>query len=589
MKLDLTLPSGPIAHVYADAVHNDDFPELGMVGPMAGGKSSAAVDRLARRALDYPGINQVLARDTLVNLKQSTLVRFKQRLGPLFDPVNGGSMNEQEAVFRFPPAPHPVTGHLVQSTVKGLGLDRVDLENVMKSTEYGGGHLDEADQISSDAHDMFLERSRQEFYHRSKTVWDMCEELARRWSRFAPVTLTPEDVYHILLDDPLSRIGERRMPIDHPMPGTPVISASWNPNGNDHTWARYVGKTYPYPAPDEAWVSKNMGIREVIAPAKLLREDRHRFRAGAFVRLPDGARGYVQAHDPDRGEVTLVGGQKVADDRVDLVLQRYCLYFFSHHNLSRDHVNVENTYLMASQEMRRRHQLGHADPHVGRVTPAFIDEPLESGGHVLPPIPLERIARAGNLIVGGLDHGGDHATAYVQAMYLPRSDTLIFFAEMVKSGQSAYANAEEVRAMMVPGCEHVVGYDPAMNARIFDKDAERRIIDNYIEVLGPVLVEGARGDAAYDELAARLEARDDFLTARGPMPRVLVTENCVHIRKALLTLTWHDVRHRRHQWTVDVGDACKIAASVVARGYVNATGPDVEMRPRYAYATRFAS
>lgn len=585
-KLDLSLPAGPIRQVYSDGVHNDDFPELGMVGPMAGGKSSAAVDRLARRGLYYPGINQVLARDTLVNLKSSTLVRFKQRLGPLFDPRNGGGSNDQEAIYRFPPMPHPVTGESVQSTIKGIGLDRVDLENVFKSTEYGGGHLDEADQISSDAHDMFLERSRQEFYHRSKTVMDMCIELSERWSRYTDAPITPEDVYHILLDDPLSRVHERRMPRDHPMPGMPTVSASWNPVGNDHTWQRYVGKTYPYPAPDETWVRLNMGVREVYTPGSILREDNHRLRAGAFVKLDDGTRGYVQSHDTDKGVVTLVGGRQVPHEKVGLNLQRYCLYFFPHHNLSRDHVNVENTYLMASQEMRRRHQLGHVDPKSGRVTPAFIDEPLEAGGHIMPEIPIERISRSQNLIVGGLDHGGDHATAYVQAMYLARSNLLIFFDEMVVSGESAYANAESVKQMLVPGCEHLIGYDPAMNARIFDRDADRRIIDNYLEVLGPILVEGARGDPAFDELQEMLEIKDDF-GPRGPMPNVLVTENCVHIRKALRDLMWTDVRTKRHKWVVDVGDACKIAVSVVKRGYTNIQAGQMEVQPRYAYATRF--
>lgn len=584
--IDLSLPSGPIKHVYADAVRNDDFPEMGMVGPMAGGKSSAAVDRLARRALDYPGINQILARDTLVNLKQSTLVRFKQRLGPLFDPSNGGSQNEQEAIYRFPPAPDPITGNPIQSTIKGLGLDRVDLENVFKSTEFGGGHLDEADQIPSDAHDLFIERSRQEFYHRSLTVWDMCMELALRWSRYAEKPVTPEDVYQILLDDPLSRVGEKRMPRDHPMPGTSTISASWNPAGNDHTWQRYVSVAYPYPAPDEAWVRDHMGVREVYTPPSILREDRHRFRAGAFVRLDNGQRGYVQSHDMDKGTVTLVGGLVVPHETVGLSLQRYALYFFPHHNLSRDHVNVENTYLMASQEMRRRHQLGHVDPKSGRVMPAFVDEPLEAGGHVIPPVPIERIARAGNLIVGGLDHGGDHATAFVQAMYLPRSNMLIFFDEMVRSGESAFANAETVKQMLVPGCEHLIGYDPAMNARIFDKDAERRIVDNYLEVLGPILVEGARGDPAFDELQEMLEYKDNF-DRRGPMPNVLVTENCVQIRKAFRDLMWTDVRSKRHKWIVDVGDAAKIAVSVVKRGYTNTQQVPHDIQPRYAYATRF--
>lgn len=589
VRLDLSPPSGPIRYRYSAAVHLDDFPELGMVGPMAGGKSTAAVDRLARRAVEYPGLNQLLGRDTLVNLKASTLVRFKQRLGAMFLPESGGSLNDQEGIYRFPPAPHPVTGVTVQSVVKAIGLDRVDLENVFKSTEYGGGHLEEADQISSDAHDIFQERSRQEFYHRSKTVRDMCMELANQWSRFAPKPLTWEDVYHILLADPLNRVGEHQFSADHPMPGDTTVSASWNPVGNDHTWARYVGVTYPFPAPSEQWVKDNIGIREVHIPPAILIEDLHRFRAGALVQLPDKSRAYVQSHDGG-DEVVLVGGSKVPRTTTTLVKQRYCIYFFSHENMSRDHKNVENTYLMANQEMRRRHQFGHVDARVGRVMPAFVDEPLGNGGHVVPEVSIERISRAGNLIIAGLDHGGDHPTAALLAMYLPSTQSLIFFAEMVKSGQSAYANAVELQQLLVPlGCDFIIGYDPAMNARIFDKNADERMIDNYIEVIGDHFVEGARGDAAYDELAKMLEFQDDFTSNRPPMPRIMVTENCVQIRKTGVQLTWDMVARKRHMWQVDVGDAMKIAASVVKRGYAGGGSIDSQaLTPRLARATSYA-
>lgn len=585
--LDLTPPSGAARYKYSDFVYNDDFPEIGMVGPMATAKSSAAVDRLGRRGLEYPGINQLLARGTLTSLKDSTIVRLRQRLGTLFHPSNGGSENLQEGIFRFPPAPHPVTGVPVQSVINGIGLDRADLEAVLKSTEYGGGHLEEANEIPSDAHDLLQERARQEIYHRSKTVRDMCMELANTWSRFAPTPLTWRDVYDILLDDPLSRIGERQMPPDHPMPGSTTVSATWNPVGNDHTWVRYVGVPYPHPAPTEDWVRQNVGVREVHVPPKVLREDRHRLRAGALAELPDGRRAYVQAHDPDSGIVTLVGGEQVHHDKAGLIVQRYSIYVFSHENMSRDHRNVENTYLMANQEMRLRHQHGHVNSREGRVTPAFIDEPLGHGGHVLPPVTKERIARSGNLIVGGVDHGGDHPTAVVLAMYLPKVRTLIFFDEMVKSGQSAYANAVELQQMMVPGLQHIIGYDPAMNARVFDKDADHRIIDNYIEVLGDVMVPGARGDDAFDELAYMLEFQDDFTDPRGPMPRILVTENCTQIRKALMELTWDMVRRQRHKWQVDVGDALKIAASVVKRGYVDQGEVDMDFSPRRAYTDRW--
>lgn len=581
--LDLTPPSGMIRYKYSDFVTNDDFPEMGIVGPFNTAKSTAAIDRLARRGTEYPGMNILMARGTLTSLKDSSIDKLRQRIGALFE----GRENLQEAIFRFPSQPHPVTGAKVESVVNGIGLDRVDLERVLKSTEYGTVHLEEADEIPSDAHDMVQERARQEIYHRSLLVRDLCMDLAMRWSEFAGRTLTWEDVHHILLDDPLSRVGERQMPADHPMPGWTTVTASWNPVGNDHTWARYVGVPYPYPAPDEQWVKNNVGIREIHVPPNILREDRFRFRAGSLAWLKGDRRSYVIGHDPKTKVVTLVDGSTHSENDVGLIVQRYCIYVFGWENESRDHRNVENSYLMANQELRRRHQHGHVDPREGRVAPAYIDEAVDRGGHILPQPSKDRVARSQNLIVGGIDHGGDHATAIVLAMYLPKARSLVFFDEMVKSGQSAYANAVEAQQMMVPGCEHIFGYDPAMNARVFDKDDSHRIIDNYIEVLGDVLVPGARGDAAYDELAEMLEFRDDFLSGRGPMPRIFVTENCTQIRKTLLNLTWDMVRRQRHKWMVDVGDACKIAASVVKRGYVDSGVVDIDTTPKFAYSAEF--
>jgi hypothetical protein len=580
--LSLDPPAGPIKWKYNDFVMNDDFPEIGFVGPFSTAKSTAAVDRLARRGIEYPGSNILIARGTLTSLKDSTIDKLRQRVGALFE----GRENLQEAIFRFPAEPHPVTGVRVESVVNGIGLDRADLERVLKSTEYSTVHLEEADEIPSDAHDMVQERARQETYHRSLVVRDLCMDLAMRWSQFSKRTLTWEDVYQILLNDPLGKVGEKQMPPDHPMPGWTVVSATWNPAGNDHTWARYVGVPYPYPAPDEKWVRDNVGIREVHIPSNILKEDRFRFRAGSLATLKDGRRSYTAGHDVKAKQVILADGERVPEDQATLVVQRYCIYAFGWENESRDHRNVENSYLMANQELRKRHQHGHVDARAGRVMASYIDESVDRGGHVLPQPSRERIGRSGNLIVGGIDHGGDHATAVVLAMYLPKQRSLVFFDEMVKSGQSAYANAVEAQQMMVPGCEHIFGYDPAMNARTFDKDSEHRIIDNYIEVLGDVLFPGARGDAAFDELAAMLERQDDFM-GRGPMPRIFVTENCTQIRKTFLNLTWEMVHRQRQKWMVDVGDATKIAVSLVKKGYVDQGEVDVDLNPRLAFSSKF--
>lgn len=582
--LHLGTPDGPIKYKYSDFVNNDWFAEIGFVGPYAVGKSGAAVDRIGRRAQQYPGSNTLLARATLTSLKDSTLDRLRQRLGPII-----ASENLQEAIFRLAPEPHPVTGHLVQSTINGIGLDRTDIEQVLKSTEYFSVHLEEADEIPSPAQDLVQERARQQVFHRELTVWHLCVELAQVWSIVHGRTFTPHDVHAILLDDQFNKVGQLQMPMDHPMPGNPSVSATWNPNGNDHMWSRYVGVPYPYPAPTPEWVRSNVGIRDIRIPAATLREDKFQFRAGSIAVPPGGTKGFVAKHNLKEGTVRFVSGQTYAHDQVDLVVQRYAIYGFSHENESRDYGNVENSYLMMDQKKRRKHQLGHVDTKEGRVTPGYIDEPFSYGGHVVEAIDRERIARSGNLIVIGLDHGGDHPTAAAIAMYLPRTKSLIFFDEYLKSGQSAYANAIEIQQKRVPGLEHLVGYDPAMNGRAFLGDDQTRYIDPYIEVFGDDNVFPAeRGDPPFDTLAQMLEFEDNFLPgSSAAMPRIFVTENCTHIRSAFLNLTWDMIARKRHLWQVDMGDACKYAVSMVKKGFVDVNKVSIDVTPRLPFSRKF--
>lgn len=582
----LAPPSGPIKYKYSDFVTNDAFPEIGLVGPMATAKTSAAMDRLIRRGIEYPGINQLLARATLVALKDSSIIRLRQRGQGIFDPSTGGSENTQEGLFRFPKVPHPVTGSPVQSTITGIGLDRADLDVVFKSTEYGGGHLDEANEIPSDAHDFFQERCRQEIWHANRTVKHHCMQLAQVWSEVSGHSLTWQDVHAILLDDPLNKVGELQLPPDHPEPGWTTVSATWNPVGNDHTWLRYVGVPYPSPAPSEAWVRDYVGVREVYVEPEELRSDHHILRAGALVRLPDGGRSYTAKHEGN--QVTLVDGRSFPDDKVGLIVQRYCIYAFGHENMSRDHRNVENTYLMANKKMRKAHQQGHIDTREGRVTPAFVNEPLEYGGHIVPALTMERISASNALVIGGLDHGGDHPTAFVQALWISHMNTLIIFDEYVQSGLSAYANASRINErLMTHGLNIIVGFDPAMNAKTYDREADHRIIDNYIEVVGDKFVPGTAGQVAFDDLARRLEVQDNLLTPAAPTPGLLVTENCEQVIHTLQNLEWKHVRHQRGNWMVDVGDALKLMASVVKQGYTNLGSAHVVSSPQLAYSDRW--
>lgn len=578
--LRLDPPKGPIAAKYEDFRDNDDFAEIGFVGPFATAKSTSAVDRLLRRASEYPGSNILIARATLTSLKDSTIAKMRQRIGVAFD-----SENLQEAIFRLPKMTHPVTGNPVESIVKGIGLDRSDLEQVLKSTEYSTVLLEEANEIASEAHDMVQERSRQRIYHREKLVYHLCMKLAQRWSRYADRTITPEDVYHILLDDPRNYVGQDQLDYDHPMPGYTVVGAIWNPVGNDHTWARYVGVPYPTPKPTPEWVQKNVGVREVhVEPSELI-DDHFEFSAGSLVKLPDGSRCYA-AKDLGEEGVSLLDGRTVPRDQAGLIVQRYCIYAFAHENESRDYRNVENTYLMASKRLRKRHMHGEIDTREGRIFPNFVNDFVKVGGHILPYPGKERLAKSGYRVVAGIDQGGGHATAIVMGVYAPTTQTILIFDEYIRHGVSAKASAYDAQAMMLPGCEHLWGYDPAMEARVFDEDADKRIIDNYIEVLGDNVLPGARGDAAYDEVVQLLDIHDTFIGAQ-PMPKLIVFDNCHQVRETLEKLTWKHIRHQRNNWMVDVGDAIKIMVSMVQRGYVNYEVLAQDHEPQLAYNEGF--
>lgn len=579
-KLALDPPKGPIYAKYVDARDNDEFPELGVVGPVATAKSTMMVDRTLRRGSEYPGSNILIARATLTSLKDSTIMKMRQRIGVAFD-----SENLQEAIFRLPKVTHPVTGNPVESIVKGIGLDRSDLEQVLKSTEYSTVVLEEANEIASEAHDMVQIRSRQRIYHVSKKVYHLCMKLAARWSLNAPRTLTPEDVYQILLDDPRNPVGQDQLEYDHPMPGQTVVAAIWNPVGNDHTWARYVGVPYPAPRPVEGWVEKNVGVREVHVDPPELIEDRFEFQAGSLVKLPDGGRAYA-AKDLQAGGVKLIDGTIVPREQAGLIVQRYCIYVFAHENESRDYRNVENTYLMANRDLRKRHQHGELDVRMGRIFHNFINDYVKVGGHVLPYPGKERLAKSGYRVVAGIDQGGAHATAIVMGIYAPTTETLIIFDEYVRNNASSKASAYDAQAMMLPGNEHLWGYDPAMEARIFDEDADKRIIDNYIDVLGDNVLPGARGDAAYDEVVQLLDIHDTFIGSQ-PMPKLIVFDNCYQARETLEKLTWKMIRHQRNNWMVDVGDAIKIMVSMVQRGFVNYQVLAEDSQPQLAYSENF--
>jgi hypothetical protein len=547
-------PQGLIRYKYIDMRDNDEFAEMGMCGGVATAKSTAALDFLLRRALEYPGSNILIARATLTSLKSSTLTKLTQRLGAILE-----SSNEHEAIYRMPMDYHPMTGANVQSVIKAIGLDRADLEQVFKSTEFHTGFIEEGDEVESTSHDLLQARLRQVAFHRTKKVYHLAMAKAEQWG-----LSSPEEAYEIMLADPRHVIGQMKLDWEDPMPGPTVLKTVWNPNGNDHLWQRYMGVPYPDPFPTPQWVEQNVGIREVHIDPKTLVEEQFHFKAGSIVSLPGGDRAYAAGEDAEGKNVKLIDGRVVPRTEAGLIVQRAAIYAFKDENASRNFQNDENSYLMVSRDLRRRAFIGAVDQRSGRVFPGFIDDYVENGGHLLRWPGSQRIAQAMYRGFGGIDQGGRHATAMVAGVISPESMTAIIYGEYMRQGVAARESAYDALGLVLPGApEFWWGHDPAMAAKEYGRDTEYSTLDEYAKVLSNLLP-GDRGEAAYDYAAGLLGIREAFIGER-PRPKLLVFDNCVHVRETLNKLTWKMVRMQRDMWYVDVGDALKIAMSMYRR------------------------
>lgn len=591
-QFEFRLPEGPIRYKYQAFRDGEDFAQEGVAGAQNTAKSRMALDFLMSSGLNYPGVNMLIARATLVSLKASTLEDLESHYGVLFSGTGQfGSKNENQGVYRFPPALHPVTGLPVQSTLRAVGLDRENIEQLMRSTAFGRVFFEEADEIDGDTIDYIQTRARQQFYHRSKKVSHLCDSLSLRWG------ITAEEVFEILRADPRHAVGQERLEWDDPMPGRPVMKAAWNPKGDDHMWQRFVGIPYPEPYPTSEWVDQHVGIREQHTEAEELIQDEFRFMAGSIVKVPDPSdvNGYVRRwaarHDVDTGTVHLIRDGDDPDAPLSvpvsdagLIVQRNMIYVFHWENESKNHLNDEDSYLMMNRGMRRQTKLGEIDKRAGRVFPNYVDEYLDRGGHLLRFPGKEALSRRRYSGIGGIDQGGAHPTAIIAAIYSAETDTMIIYDEYVRAGEAARASAYSAKELILPGMTKFTwGYDPQMNARRFDANAEEATVDHYREALGDTLYPGTRGDAGFHAVTRLLMESDDFIRSRST-PKLLVFDHCTWSRDALLKLMWRHVDKERNNPLVDVGDAIKFMVSVRTHAGVRMT-IDAEslFKPRLAY------
>lgn len=568
--INLGLPEGPIAAKYADFRDNEDFIGTLFVSPYAGSKSTALVDAILKTAVDYPGCRMLLAGSALTDLKRSTIPKLQERIGLAIE-----SENKNEAVYRFPHFPHPLTGAIVQSELRAFGVDRNDIEEVMKSTEWFRVFIEEANTVSSDAHDVVMARARQFAFHRTLKVEHLVIDRSRLWG------VSFEDAYELMRNAEGHPVKQFDLGLDDPMPGNNLVKCVMNPHGNDHVWMRYVGLPFPERGVTPAWADEHIGPREYYFTKKDRDEIMAPLILGNLVVNATGERAYVR--EADKQTVTLMDGRTWADEQTTLVLQLYTIYGFPDENWSRNFANHQNALLMRNSGLRKRTFAGVVDTRSGLVFPNFIPRPVTEGGHVMP-WPEKGLPRGYNG-VGGVDQGGAHSTAAVMALLTRETKTAIIFHEYVKSGLSAKQSAYDIASSVPPGMQMRWGADPAMWARDYTENTTTTHAQKYIDAGLSPFEPGKKGDEAFDDVLDALEFIDSFIH-RKRQAHLYVFENCEQVIHAMSSVTWHDIRHGRQKWIVDMADAIKLMVSVVNRATL---GADLVMPgPRPALVGGFA-
>lgn len=535
LKHELSIAAGPIGDKQKDFIENEDFKEMAFIGTWNTGKSTALVDWLLMSGIDYPGANLVLTRAKLSDLRRTTLTKFLSRAGN----VLVDDYNKNEAVISFP----EINGKV--SRVYLFGLDRSDLEEVLKSFEPFRAAVEEANEVPNKALDMLLGRCRQKVEHRYKTNRELVAMRAQLWG-------VPEKRAQQML-----RLRDEQM--DMPLLGPNQLKYVFNPEGNDHTWKRSVGK--PYPKPEEMsqeWVRKNVGINEFVLSPKELGS--YEWQAGNLAQLPDGTRVWVAGEKPlASGEpgVELADGTVVAKNTLSFVGQRAAIFAFTGENWSRNVRSDENFLYMLDPSIKEQYFEGKVDVNKGLVLPHF-----HRPTHTAPP--LKNKPEGFQRILVGLDQGFRHPTVALLAVELkkPRGG-LFILKEYMAVGRSATENAYIIRGL-IPEWATDVQYwaDPSM-WRV-DPTSVRSVADDYMSAGVPLMRADNNIDRTVDAVRDMLRPEIDYTTGNS-WPRLFISEECEKLMEAIETCTNQHMETSRENWIVDFIDALRYLVSGAQR------------------------
>lgn len=535
LKHNLTIAAGPIGDKQRDFIFNEDFKEMAFIGTWNTGKSTALVDWLIISGLDYPGANLVLTRAKLSDLRRTTLTKYLSRAGT----VLVDDYNKNEAVISFP----EINGKV--SKLYLFGLDRSDLEEVLKSFEPFRAAVEEANEVPNKALDMLLGRCRQKVEHRYRTNRELVRMRAELWG-------VPEVRAQAMLKIPDEKL-------DEPCLGPNQLKYVFNPEGNDHTWKRSVG--VPYPKPDEMspeWVRKHVGINEFILTPKELGS--YEWQAGNLAQLPGGERAWVAGEKPlpDGGRgVELADGRVVERNTLSFVGQRAAIFAFTGENWSRNIQSDENFLYMLDPSIKEQYFEGKIDTRKGLVLPQF-----HRPTHVAPP--LKQTPEGFQRVLVSVDQGFRHPTVALFAVELkkPRGG-LFILKEYMSVGRSASENAFIIRGM-VPVWASDVQYwaDPSM-WRV-EATSVRSVADDYMSAGVPLIQADNNIARTVDQVRDYLTPEIDWVTGNR-WPRLFISEECEKLIEAIETTTAAHMETSRENWIVDFIDSLRYLIAGASR------------------------
>jgi hypothetical protein len=481
INLKLTIPKG-LEQKYLTFLNDEYYTEMAWLGGFGTAKSDCLVTSIIKTAYDYPGCTMVLARDELVNLKRTTLADLLSKAPELIE-----HHNKTESIITFPAIPDH-TGTPKSSTLWCFGLMTGDYVQKLKSLQPFRIFIDEADKILEEMLDMCVLRLRQKAFHRET-----------------------------------GKLGKNQ------------VKVVANDEGNNWLWRRFVGKPHPGKAMSPAWAREKIGIREeLFVPQNPLQ---------------DLYEGDIVQHRGERRIITEVTAQGakldgldrvVATEHLKVVIQRFCIYAFSHENKSLNQQNLKNARGV-SAAMRAKYILSQVDTQTGLIFPEF-----DVQTHVIPE---QHVPYSWKVIVG-LDHGFEHPTAAV-AMALDTSGDVIIFKEYKGQGLSVPDNADNIAEMM-EGYEDVRTFADSQLWSVDPRRPGETMANDYVRAgVTPLIRANKNRELSISRLKEYLTVKPASIWQPEEKPRMYVMESCKDTIRTLMGITWEQYKKKEDDDILD--------------------------------------